>query len=198
MRGEHRAPAYLALNPKGKVPTLVADGRPITENVAVLTWLARRFPQAELLPVADDPFGEAQVLSDLAFCASGLHPLVTRLRLPQMFCDLPDAPPRVFAMAEAAIAPGLAWVDARLREAPWWYGERWSVMDAYLNWVWFRVTGAGLDPAPYPGLARHDAAMLERSAVRRALARSREAAEGLEAQGLAVRFSGPGAVAARS
>jgi glutathione S-transferase len=38
-RGDHRSAEYLKLNPKGQVPTLVADGRPVTENVAILTWL---------------------------------------------------------------------------------------------------------------------------------------------------------------
>src|ERR1035437_3130728 len=45
-----RAPHYLALNPEGKVPTLVIDGRPLTEVAAILYYLAKRFPDAELLP----------------------------------------------------------------------------------------------------------------------------------------------------
>ena len=76
-RGEHRSPGFLALNPKGKVPTLVVDGRPLSENVAILGWLATRFPEAALLPPSDDPWDRAQVTADLAFCASGLHPMVT-------------------------------------------------------------------------------------------------------------------------
>jgi glutathione S-transferase len=195
-RGDHRSLEYRSLNPKGKVPTLVVDGRPLSENVAILSWLAEHFPRAGLLPAPTNSLERAGVLADLAFCASGLHPIVTRLRLPQMFCDIEGAPPRVFAMAEAAIAPSLALVNHRLSQGRWWYGTSWSVLDAYLNWVWFRVVGAGLDPTPYPNLARHDADMLERPAVQRALAYSREASDLLEAQGLAVRFSGPGAVAA--
>src|SRR5438132_6731314 len=38
------APEYLALNPEGKVPTLLVDGRPLTEVAAVLYYLAKRFP----------------------------------------------------------------------------------------------------------------------------------------------------------
>ena len=45
---ENRAPDYLALNPEGKVPTLLIDGRPLTEVAAILFYLARRYPEAGL------------------------------------------------------------------------------------------------------------------------------------------------------
>src|ERR1700693_2600429 len=73
MRGQHRSSEYLALNPKGKVPTLVVDGDALTENVAILSWLSDRFPDARLLPAVEDSFVKAHQISDLAFCASGLH-----------------------------------------------------------------------------------------------------------------------------
>ncbi|HEV3177765.1 MAG TPA: glutathione S-transferase N-terminal domain-containing protein [Stellaceae bacterium] len=48
-RKETRSPAYLALNPDGKVPTLLIDGRPLTEVAGILFYLAKRFPEAGLL-----------------------------------------------------------------------------------------------------------------------------------------------------
>jgi glutathione S-transferase len=113
MRGDHRSPEYLALNPKARVPTLVVDGRPLTENVAILTWLAARFPEADLLPQPQDALDRAHIISDLAFCASGLHPIVTRLRIPQYFCDTPDGVLRALSLAEAAMRPYFALVDQR-------------------------------------------------------------------------------------
>ena len=65
MRGDHRSPRYLALNPKGRVPTLIVDGRVLTENVAILLWLAARFPEANLLPQYQDAFDKAQLVADL-------------------------------------------------------------------------------------------------------------------------------------
>lgn len=197
LRGDHRSPDYLARNPAGKVPTLVIDGEPLTENVAILLWLADRFPEARLLPPMTDPLARGRVSADLAHCAANLHPIVTRLRIPQYFCDLPDAIPRVFAMAEAAMRPHFAHIDRRLAEQPWWFGEQWSVLDAYINWVWFRVTGTAFDAADFPNLARHDASMQARPAVQRTLARHAEAQTWLAERGLTVRFSGSGAVAAR-
>src|SRR5208282_4698051 len=50
---ENREPAFLALNPEGKVPTLLIDGRPLTEVAAILFYLAKRFPEAGMLPQGD-------------------------------------------------------------------------------------------------------------------------------------------------
>jgi glutathione S-transferase len=68
-----RAPDYLALNPEGKVPTLIIDGRPLTEVAAILYYLAKRFPESALLP-RDDIEADAQALSWMSFAASTLHP----------------------------------------------------------------------------------------------------------------------------
>lgn len=193
MKGQHRSPEFLALNRSGKVPTLIIDGQPLAENVAILSWLADRFPEANLLPRASglDRFKQ---LSDLAFCASGLHPTVTRLRIPHFFCDLPEARQRVFDMAEGAMKLNFAAINERLEGSTWWYGEQWSIVDAYINWVWFRVTGTAFDAAPFTSYARHNQDMNKRPAVIRMLKRNSEIASALAAQGFAVSFSGAGAV----
>ena len=53
--GEQRKPAYLAVNPMGKVPAIVHRGALITEQVAIFIYLADLFPQAKLAPALDDP-----------------------------------------------------------------------------------------------------------------------------------------------
>src|SRR5258708_30377229 len=68
---QHNA-EYLRINPKAKVPVLVVDGEPLTENVAILTWLASAFPAKKLLPT--DPKNSIKALSLMSWCASGLHP----------------------------------------------------------------------------------------------------------------------------
>jgi len=68
-KNDMHAPNYLKLNPEGKVPTLLIDGRPLTEVAAILFYLARRFPEAGLLP-HDDPEAEARALSWMSFIAS--------------------------------------------------------------------------------------------------------------------------------
>ena len=70
---QNRDPAYLAINPEGKLPTLLIDGRPLTEVAAILFYLARRYPEAALLP-AGDIEAEAQVVAWMSFIASTIHP----------------------------------------------------------------------------------------------------------------------------
>src|SRR6476646_3559864 len=76
-KNDLRSPAYLLLNAEGKVPTLLVDGRPLTEVAAILYYLARKFPEAGLMPKGDAE-REAQVISWMSFIASTLHP--ARLR----------------------------------------------------------------------------------------------------------------------
>jgi glutathione S-transferase len=186
MRGDHRAPDFLAHNPAGKVPVLIAGDATLTQNIAILTWLARRFPAARLLPPADDPASVTALLSRLAWFSADLHPLVTRIRMPQLICDQPAAIPRVREMACEAMKFQLAGMEALLLLQPWVLGSDWSVLDGYLYWVWFRITGAGFDAAPFPAIAAHARRMEERPAVQRALRREAAAQAELESLGLAV------------
>ena len=68
---EQKAPAYLAINPSGKVPALRIDGRVITENVAIQAYLADRFPALGLAPV--EPIARGQWLSYLAWLGGSVH-----------------------------------------------------------------------------------------------------------------------------
>src|SRR5882672_11547241 len=52
-QNDMRRTDFLALNPEGKVPTLLVDGRPLTEVAAILFYLAKRYPDAGLLPLGD-------------------------------------------------------------------------------------------------------------------------------------------------
>src|SRR5215813_6192073 len=70
---ETHTPAFLAINPEGKVPTLLIDGRVLTEVAGVLFYLAKRFPQAQLLPEGDVE-AEAHAVSWMSFVASTIHP----------------------------------------------------------------------------------------------------------------------------
>ena len=75
-KGDNKTPAYLAINPEGKVPTLTVDGRPMTEVAAILFYIAKTFPEAGLLPAGVE--GEAQAISWMSFVASSVHPARAR------------------------------------------------------------------------------------------------------------------------
>lgn len=183
-RGEHRRAEFLAINPAGKVPVLVADGVAFTQNPAILRFLARQLPAARLLPDAPDAAADAALVSRLVWFSADLHPLVTRIRVPQFICDKDEAIPRVREMAMENMRFQLAGMEKALGAQPFVLGEAWSVFDAYLYWVWFRITGAGFDPAPFPALAAHAQRIEQRPAVQRALAREEAVQAELDRQGL--------------
>ena len=184
MRGEHKSAEFKARNPKGKVPALEIDGDVLTENVAILAYLAERLPQAGLLPRAISAIERAKILADLCFCSSTLHPLVTRIRMPMFFAGAENAPV-VKQTAEAATDEHFQLIEGRLANGPWWYDNVWSVLDGYLYWIFWRVEGAGYDVSRFPRFAAHARANEQRPAVQRALAREEAAQAQLEAEGAA-------------
>lgn len=159
-RNETRSPEFLAINPEGKVPTLVVDGRALTEVAAVLFYLAKRFPQARLLP-AKDLEAEAQAISWMSFIAATLHPArrrgIERART-------------VYAVA-----------DQRLGKETWAIGD-YSIADIHLFRLYWRFFNS-LHPAPgeFPNLDAHYQRMMARPAVRKTI--EVEAAIGYELPG---------------
>ena len=144
-RRENRLPEYLALNPEGKVPTLVVNGQPLTEVAAILFYLARRFPEAGLLP--PDAEGEAQAVSWMSFAAATLHPA------------------RRQGLEHATSVYQLA--DQRIAGRDWVLGSC-SVADIHLFRLFWRLN-ASLRPSPdlFPNLIAHHDRMLARPAVQR-------------------------------
>ncbi len=67
-KNQHKSVDYLAINPKHKVPTLVVNGRVLTENVAIQQWIHRAYPKFGLFP--SDAWNELEVLSILSWCLS--------------------------------------------------------------------------------------------------------------------------------
>src|SRR5712671_1774221 len=63
---------YLAINPKGRVPSLVTDRGILTETPAMLAFIAQSFPQAKLAPL-DDPYTFAQVQAFNSYLCSTVH-----------------------------------------------------------------------------------------------------------------------------
>jgi glutathione S-transferase len=188
MAGEHKLPSYLALNPNGKVPVIVVDEKPITETSAILYYLAKAYPNSNMLPLGRGNIEDAITLSHLMWCGSELHGNVFRIRIPQYFCDEPSGRLRQKQMAMDTMHAKFAIIETRLANGPWFLGPDWSVIDAFLLWVWFRLDGTGFELARYPNFADHYQRQLARPSVMRALAKERVIAEALQFKGLKVNF----------
>jgi glutathione S-transferase len=186
MIGEHKAAPFKLYNPKGKLPAILVDGEPLTENVAIIGYLNARFPYAGLLPRASTPIVAARQTADLCFCAATLHPFVSRVCVPMSVAP-PDAQAAVQKKACEGIQEYLKIVEERLEAGPWWYGETWSAMDAYLYWVSWRIGTVGFDMTAFPCLADHTRRVELRPATQRAISRDAEVMATLEAEGLAMK-----------
>lgn len=182
---QQNSPEFLKLNPKGKVPTLLIDGEPLTENVAILTWLNAEYPDAKLLPKPDDYLAQVKQTADLAFFSATVHPTVTRIAMPVKFIeDKALSFQIVRPVGVSAMNKIMDMIETRLADGPWWYGDNWSIVDGYLYWVWGRITGVGYPTDNYPNIRRHFELSNERPAVKRAMAREAVNIEILKEEGL--------------
>lgn len=153
--GQHRAPAYLAINPKGSIPALVLDdGRVLTEFGAIAYYLARQHPRAGLLPT--EPALAAQALALLDFAVSQVHGQGwTRVFTPEAY--LPEGlaaaeqsrwREAVQARGRALVLQGLALIDNSLPADGWATGPAFGIADAALfyNLFWADKTALPMPP----------------------------------------------------
>lgn len=169
--GEQKRPAFLALNPNGKVPVIVdpdgPDGGPITitESAAILVYLAEKFDR--LLPAS----GTARVRAFewLFFHAAGLGPAFGQSGYFQKLAPEPN--PAAVERFHGEARRTLSVLDHRLASAPYLAGDRYSIADiANFGWIWRRAF-AGVDLEASPNVARWYAAIEARPATARALER---------------------------
>lgn len=138
-------PELRGFNPEGKVPTLVIDGRSLTEVAAILYYLAQTYPAAALFPFGDIE-AAAHVISWMSFTAATLHPARQR------------------GLEHAHLV--FRWAEQRLGDGIWAVGA-YSIADIHLFRLFWRFRGSlGADAAMFPNLNGHHDRMMQRPAVR--------------------------------
>lgn len=169
---EHRTPEFLALNPKHKVPVLVVDGEPLTENVAIQIRIARLYPRAGLLPA--EPRQEIQAISRMAWFASTIHPHLTPNARPENYCDLPGSEESVKRVGNRMLYEDFA-IAERLLAGRDWFFDHFTAVDAYFFWCFRRALSFKLDLSKFESCVRHFERIGLRSSVRQVLQHEREA-----------------------
>jgi glutathione S-transferase len=173
-KGGNRTPEFLKLNPKHKVPVLIIDGEPLTENVAIQVWIHRQFPKANLLPA--DLKQEIKAISLMAFCASGIHPKLTPNARPENYCDLPGSEESVKRVANRLLFEDLKVVDDLLAGREWFF-PHFTACDAYFFWCFKRAISFKLDVSGFGNCMTHHDRMQKRPSVQKALAREKQLQE---------------------
>ena len=155
---------YRAINPLGYVPALrLDDGTVLTENAAILQYIADAHPAAELAPPKSDPLARTRLRQWLSFIGTELHkalfmPLVGR-----------ETPPEVRAWTARKYSSRLVYLDDKLNGREFLL-DRFSVADAYLTTIlnWTQATPE-IDLDAYPNVKAYLERMRQRPSVAAAL-----------------------------
>jgi glutathione S-transferase len=167
--GEQRSPAYLAINPKARVPSLATDRGILTEVPVLLGFIARNFPKAELAPT--DGFDFFQMQSFNTYLASTIHITFAHLFRPERYADTDAAKADMRAKVPRSLAEQFRLVEERFSDGrEWVHGAQYTVSDPYLYVFtrWLERDGAG-GIAQLPRLAAHRARVQARKAVAKTL-----------------------------
>ena len=151
-KGEQSSPDYLKLNPKHKVPLLMVDGQTLTENVAIQLWIARHFPQANLLP--SDPWQEVKAISLMSWCASGIHPFLARINAPARVCDVPGTDESVRRLAAEQLYESYKIADDLLAGREYFF-DHFTAADAHFFWCFRRGTQFELELSKFKNCQHH-------------------------------------------
>ncbi len=164
---EQTSESYKAINPKQKVPYMIINGKGLSENTAMLTWIADTYPHANLLPT--DTFDRARAISHMNWFSSGMHPHITRHFRVAKFCSVESAHEDIRAKAKAMFLEQMALVEKELDGRTWFFDHN-TACDAYFFWVYDRALREDFDLLEFTACTAHYNAMKERPNLQKVLA----------------------------
>jgi glutathione S-transferase len=166
---EQHTPEYLAINPKGRVPSLVTERGILTETPAMLAFIAQSFPKARLAPL-DDPFRFAELQAFNSYLCATLHVAHAHRMRGTRWADDPAAIAAMQRKVPDSVGACYELIENRMLRGPWVMGDTYTICDPYLFTVAQWLEGDGIDPARFPKVSDHRQRMSERAAVRKAIA----------------------------
>ena len=165
--GEQRSPEYLAINPHGRVPALQADGHVITENPAILSYIAERFPEARLIP--ESLTGRAFVRQLLSWFSGTVHATFAHIFRAERYVGEGGPVDAAKATARASLEGYFAEIEAMFAASEWASLDGYSVADGY-PFVFYRwARKVGFDMRAHDAWTKHVWRMLDRPAVVKAI-----------------------------
>ena len=178
-KGDTQSPAYLKLNPKGRVPVIKTDRGVLSETPAILAWIAQTWPQANLVP-RNDWWGVAQVNSFNNFLSGTLHGIAYAgiFRSPR-YADGEQAQASVRAKAFQTLTETFAMIESKLSPGAWVHGGDYTTSDTYLTVLYGWRKALDRELPAYPKLAMLAERALARPAAQRAI--EKETTAGLHA-----------------
>ena len=173
--GAHRTAEYLKINPHARVPALEVDGRIVTENVAILNYLALRFGAVGSVPL-DVPLAAARTNELLGWFASTVHIAFAQIWRPERFTADSAVYPAIVAGGREALGGHFAEIEGFLGTG-WAVDGHFTAADSYLLTFFRWGRRIDHDMSAYPLWAALTERILDRPAVQRVLATEELAAE---------------------
>jgi glutathione S-transferase len=165
---EQRKPGYLALNPKGRVPTLATEGGLLSETPALLAYVAHRFPAARLAPL-EDPFAFARIQAFNSYLCSTVHVAHAHRMRGYRWADAPAAIAEMQRKVPETVAACFDLIERELLAGPWVMGADYTICDPYLFTLAQWLEADGVDVARLPKVTDHRNRMRGRPAVAKAI-----------------------------
>jgi glutathione S-transferase len=167
--GSTKAPEYLRLNPKGRVPVLTVGDTVLTEVPAILLYLALSHPAAMLTP--STPEGLARCVEWFNWISSTVHAVAIRqIWRTESFTHDPGQYEHVVAMGHENLNAAFEYIEKRMTDSIWAVGGAYSIVDPYLLVFYRWGNRIGLDMQNrFEAWTCHTRCMLQRPAVGRAL-----------------------------
>jgi len=158
LEGAHRAPANLARNPQGLVPTLEVDGEPITQSLAMIDYLDALYPDPPMVP--RDPLARARVLAQALVIAADIHPIDNLRVLKRLESQFGADQAAKDAWYRHWITEGFTALEtlAGAGKGPFLGGEAPNLADVCLVPQMYNARRFLLDLAPFPRLVAADEA----------------------------------------
>lgn len=170
-QNQHMTPEYLAINPRGKVPALAVEGRVITENTAILTYIGLTYPETDMFPT--DTVAQMQCIAQMAWFSNTPH-IFQRARFrPYRFTDREDMFDNIRAKATEGYWEAMQEVDGLIGENRWIMGDSYTVADPYALVFYGWGVSNGMPMETLVNYTRHKDQMLQRKAVRTVLEREK-------------------------
>ena len=164
-----RAPEYLAVNPKGRVPALVTERGVLTETPALLLFVCQLHPEAGLAPL-DDPFALAEVQAFNSYLCSTVHVAHAHRMRGQRWVDDPAAIAAMQRKVPQSVGDSFALIEREGLRGPWVMGERFGICDLYLFTLAQWLEADGVELARLPRVLAHRARMAADPRVQRVIA----------------------------
>lgn len=166
---EQQSPAYLKVNPKGRVPALATPRGILTETPAMLAFIAQSFPKARLAPL-DDAFAFAQLQAFNSYLWATLHVAHAHRMRGARWAEEASSFADMQRKVPQSVGACFALIESEMFKGPWVMGETYTIADPYLFTLAQWMEADGVDPTRYPKVHDHRTRMQTRVSVQAAIA----------------------------